>query len=90
MLAARNRHQWSSEAAHRAASSNVRFQGGEFNRSTLHYSLGHSSRGAGAIRPLRAVGRRLPPIKRFQTIHHYSVDVAHGLVLLFGITMTTM
>ncbi len=21
----------------------------------------------------------------FQTIHHYSVDVAHGLVLLFGI-----
>ena len=23
--------------------------------------------------------------KRFQTIHHYSVDVAHGLVLLFGI-----
>ena len=24
-------------------------------------------------------------VKRFQTIHHYSVDVAHGLVLLFGI-----
>jgi hypothetical protein len=24
-------------------------------------------------------------IKRFQTIHHHSVDVAHGLVLLFGI-----
>src|SRR6478672_8331228 len=23
-------------------------------------------------------------VKRFQTIHHYSVDVAHGLVLLFG------
>src|SRR5712691_3543361 len=22
-------------------------------------------------------------VKRFQTIHHYSVDVAHGLVLLF-------
>ena len=22
---------------------------------------------------------------RFQTIHHYSVDVAHGFVLLFGI-----
>ena len=24
-------------------------------------------------------------VKRFQTIHYYSVDVAHGLVLLFGI-----
>jgi hypothetical protein len=24
-------------------------------------------------------------VKRFQAIHHYSVDVAHGLVLLFGI-----
>jgi hypothetical protein len=23
-------------------------------------------------------------VKRFQTIHRYSVDVAHGLVLLFG------
>ena len=24
-------------------------------------------------------------VKRFQTIHHFSVDVARGLVLLFGI-----
>ena len=24
-------------------------------------------------------------VKHFQTIHHYSVDVAHGIVLLFGI-----
>jgi cell division protein FtsX len=24
-------------------------------------------------------------VKRFQAIHHYSVDVAHGLVLLSGI-----
>jgi hypothetical protein len=24
-------------------------------------------------------------VKHFQTIHHHSVDVAHGLVLLFGI-----
>jgi len=24
-------------------------------------------------------------VKRFQTIHRYTVDVAHGLVLLFGI-----
>jgi hypothetical protein len=28
---------------------------------------------------------RLFGVKRFQTIHHHSVDVAHGLVLLFGI-----
>ena len=26
----------------------------------------------------------------FQTIHHYSVDVAHGLVLLFGIGTTAL
>ena len=26
-----------------------------------------------------------PSTTTFQTIHHYSVDVAHGLVLLFGI-----
>ena len=32
---------------------------------------------ASLIRPVR--------VKRFQTIHHCSVDVAHGLVLLFGI-----
>src|SRR5262245_64050817 len=24
-------------------------------------------------------------VQRFQTIHHHSVDVAHGLVLLFGV-----
>jgi len=24
-------------------------------------------------------------VKHFQTVHRYSVDVAHGLVLLFGI-----
>jgi hypothetical protein len=24
-------------------------------------------------------------VKHFQTFHHYGVDVAHGLVLLFGI-----
>jgi len=24
-------------------------------------------------------------VKRFQATHHYNVDVAHGLVLLFGI-----
>ena len=49
--------------------------GGEFNRSTQHYSLERSGHGAGAIPPLRAkildtalapraLGRRLPPIGR--------------------------
>src|ERR1700729_3577893 len=28
--------------------------------------------------------------KRFQTIHYYSVDVARGLVLLFGISTTAL
>jgi hypothetical protein len=29
-------------------------------------------------------------VKRFQTIHHHSVDVARGLVLLFGISATAL
>ena len=29
-------------------------------------------------------------VKRFQTIHHHSVDVARGLVLLFGISTTAL
>ncbi len=40
------------------------------------------------IHPRAAVVRfsnRPVGVKRFQTIHHCSVDVAHGLVLLFGI-----
>ena len=32
-----------------------------------------------------AFSNRPVGVKRFQTIHRYSVDVAHGLVLLFGI-----
>src|SRR5215470_16101744 len=43
---------------------------------------GHASRGAQC--PLLFSNRPFR-VKRFQTIHHYSVDVAHGLVLLFGI-----
>ena len=39
--------------------------------------------------PVRSVDVRFSNrpfrVKGFQTIHHYSVDVAHGLVLLFGI-----
>src|SRR5215813_2746910 len=34
---------------------------------------------------IRCFSNRPFRVKRFQTIHHYSVDVAHGLVLLFGI-----
>src|SRR3977135_2256087 len=29
-------------------------------------------------------------VKRFQTIHHTSVDIAHGLALLFGIGATAL
>ena len=29
-------------------------------------------------------------VKRFQTIHQHSVDVAHGLALLFGISRWTI
>src|SRR5262249_47643719 len=43
-------------------------------RTRTHKSAGHVRF---SNRPFR--------VKRFQTIHHYSVDVAHGLVLLFGI-----
>ena len=42
----------------------------------------------GNCRSVRSDGRfsnRPFRVKRFQTVHHYSVDVAHGLVLLFGI-----
>ena len=38
-----------------------------------------------AMRPDVRFSNRPFRVKRFQTIHHYSVDVAHGLVLLFGI-----
>ena len=38
-----------------------------------------------AICIAQAFSNRPSRVKHFQTIHHYSVDVAHGLVLLFGI-----
>ncbi|HMH73644.1 MAG TPA: hypothetical protein VK554_15260, partial [Bradyrhizobium sp.] len=45
--------------------------------------------GRALVCPLRAVLMRFSNrpvwVKRFQTIHCYSVDVAHGLALLFGI-----
>ena len=37
------------------------------------------------IRPDARFSNRPFGVKRFQTIHHCSVDVARGLVLLFGI-----
>jgi hypothetical protein len=42
---------------------------------------------------LRCVGRfsnRPFGVKRFQAFHHCSVDVARGLVLLFGIGTTAL
>ena len=38
-----------------------------------------------AICMAQAFSNRPFGVKRFQTIHHHSVDVACGLVLLFGI-----
>ena len=40
---------------------------------------------AGKISPDVCFSNRPFRVKRFQTIHHYSVDVAHGLVLFYGI-----
>jgi len=37
-----------------------------------------------ALQPVRFSNRSVG-VKHFQTIHHHSVDVAHGLALLFGI-----
>ena len=49
-----------------------------------HISTLHSSAVPTASSNVRFSNRPFR-VKRFQTIHHYSVDVAHGLVLLFGI-----
>jgi hypothetical protein len=35
--------------------------------------------------PLQRTAGPYIGVKRFQSIHRFSVDVAHGLVLLFGI-----
>ena len=46
-----------------------------------------------AIREAQNLGRfsnRPVGVKHFQTIHHCSFDVAHGLVLLFGISTTAL
>ena len=43
-----------------------------------------SVRGSSAKRDVRFSNRPIA-VKRFQTIHDCGVDVAHGLVLLFGI-----
>ena len=50
-----------------------------------HVAFGSNSEVAGTSQEVRFSNRPFG-VKRFQTIHHYcSVDVAHGLVLLFGI-----
>ena len=45
-----------------------------------HRSSAPLRAGAGHVR----FSNRPFGVKRFQTIHHYGVDVAHGLALLFG------
>ena len=58
------------------------------DRATLTF---HKARSANRGRSLRRDDRNVRfsnrpfGVKRFQTIHQHSVDVAHGLVLLFGI-----
>src|ERR1035438_4207991 len=47
----------------------------------FHYGI----RGRGGTISCAAFSNRPFGVKHFQTIHHYSVDVAHGLALLFGI-----
>jgi hypothetical protein len=44
---------------------------------------------AGSLRNVRFSNRPFG-VKHFQTIHRYSVDIAHGLVLLFGIGTTAL
>ena len=47
-------------------------------------ALGHERKYSGRAKRVRFSNRPFG-VKRFQTIHHFSVDVARGLVLLFGI-----
>jgi hypothetical protein len=64
-------------------------------KSKVEWSDPNNRRGIGrllvALRVIRRAAKfgrfsnRPFRVKRFQTIHHCSVDVAHGLVLLFGI-----
>ena len=48
-------------------------------------ALGHSLPVSASGRPDVRFSNRPFGVKHFQTIHHGSVDVTHGLVLLFGI-----
>ena len=47
-------------------------------------ALGHERQNSSRANRVRFSNRPFG-VKRFQTIHHCSVDVAHGLALLFGI-----
>ena len=46
--------------------------------------MGHERQSSSGAQRVRFSNRPFG-VKRFQTIHHCSVDVAHGLALLFGI-----
>src|SRR5712671_4972683 len=54
------------------------------NQQAHHVACWHKTDVAVATVDVRFSNRPFG-VKRFQTIHHHSVDVAHGLVLLFGI-----
>ena len=57
-----------------------------FSPKGVHREVGiwHKSEVTERINDVRFSNRPFR-VKRFQTSHHYSVDVAHGLVLLYGI-----
>src|SRR5471030_138092 len=51
----------------------------------VHESLSGPSRHFAATQQFGRFSNRPFGVKHFQTIHHHSVDVSRGLVLLFGI-----
>jgi len=54
------------------------------SRCTLHFRDGSFSTDRRCLQDVRFSNRPVG-VKRFQTVHYHSIDVAHGLVLLFGI-----
>src|SRR5262249_851224 len=72
------RHSWKNRGARERERPNETISHSAF-RSAFHKADISSQ-----VRDVRSSNRPFR-VNRFQTIHHYSVDVAHGLVLLFGI-----
>src|ERR1039458_8257621 len=59
--------------------------GSRFSSESAPRPFHHGIRGRGGTIFAAAFSNRPFEVKHFQTIHHCSVDVAHGLALLFGI-----